>query len=57
MKVMCPTCGQSTALKYRPITKDYIMLTHFTHTHIICATTGTVYPQELAKIVFSQGNR
>ena len=50
--VICPTCKQETELLFRPETQDYILLGHFTETHIKCATSNEVYPEAFAELVF-----
>jgi hypothetical protein len=53
-EVTCPTCFQKADLLFRPGTQDYILLEHYTHTHIKCATSNEVYPKELAKRLFGK---
>lgn len=51
-EVTCPTCKQPAELLFRPNTQDYILLKHYTHAHIKCATSNEVYPKEVAQVVF-----
>ncbi len=53
-KVTCPTCEQPAELLFRPETQDFILLEHYTRTHIRCATSNEIYPKELAKVVFKR---
>ena len=56
-KVKCPTCKRPAELYLdpaQPKTQNYILLTHYTYTHIKCVSSGNTYPKELAKKVFGE---